>query len=270
MDPPFSSRLTLGSTASRSRTSPLICGMQCPLASNVAVVWWTPCLAVPAWKSDIKGALSIPVIIDYLRLCQATSAVTLQPQMKGNFKWRWTSNGDFTSRSAYQALFLAQSAVLGARELWKTKVPNNVVSSSGCAYTDASGRRRRSHGLQTNDDCYLCSQLPESLDHLLVQCSFSREIWFKTLRYLSLQRLTPLMEPAMVDWWLDSRKQLPKAKRKTFDSVVVLVVWRIWLHRNDLVFRHTNPNVSSLLALIRQDLDLWRPAKILSPDALPP
>jgi hypothetical protein len=33
-----------------------------------------------------------------------------------------------------------------------------------------------------------------------------------------------------------ARKQVAKRRRKAFDSLAVLVVWSIWLHRNDRAF----------------------------------
>lgn len=190
-----------------------------------------------AWRKDIKGALSIPVIIDYIRLCQATQGVTLQPQTVDVFIWRWMSNGEFTSSSAYEALFLGQSALPGARVLWKTRAPNKCrfflwLCLHGRVWT---ATRRRKHGIQDTDDCSLCFQLPETLDHLLMQCVFSREVWFKTLRKFGHQHLTPQMDSTLVIWWLSSRKRIPSTQRKTFDSIVCLVIWRIWLQRNECV-----------------------------------
>ncbi|OEL31369.1 hypothetical protein BAE44_0007612, partial [Dichanthelium oligosanthes] len=38
--------------------------------------------------------------------------------------WKWCPSGQYSCSSAYQALFLGQSALLGAKELWKVKAPN--------------------------------------------------------------------------------------------------------------------------------------------------
>jgi hypothetical protein len=40
----------------------------------------------------------------------------------------------------------------------------------------------------------------------------------------------------VVDWWLPSRKRLPKDRRKRFDTMFLLDAWLLWLERNARVF----------------------------------
>jgi hypothetical protein len=37
--------------------------------------------------------------------------------------------------------------------------------------------RRHRHGLQDHTCCILCDQEQESADHLLVACSYSKQVW---------------------------------------------------------------------------------------------
>jgi hypothetical protein len=66
----------------------------------------------------------------------------------------------------------------GAKELWKARAPNKcrffvwLVLHGRCWTSD----RLFKHGLQSYRDCTLCSQGPEDLNHLLLTCSFSREV----------------------------------------------------------------------------------------------
>lgn len=72
-----------------------------------------------AWLKDVTGALMIPVLIDYVQIRLRTDQVLLQPDVDDTFAWRWTGSRNFTVVSANQALFFGQTAVLGAKELWK-------------------------------------------------------------------------------------------------------------------------------------------------------
>lgn len=47
-----------------------------------------------------------------------------------------------------------------------------------------------------------------------------------------------------MDWWLRSRKRVPKPGRKAFHSLVVLIVWSVWLERNARVFRNQSLSVT--------------------------
>jgi hypothetical protein len=44
--------------------------------------------------------------------------------------------------------------------------------------------RRQRHGLQADDHCYLCDQEPGTIDHIIISCSFSRQIWWNILEAL--------------------------------------------------------------------------------------
>jgi hypothetical protein len=45
------------------------------------------------WVSDIRGALTVGVIVDYLHLRNALQEVVLQPGMSDRHFWRFASNG---------------------------------------------------------------------------------------------------------------------------------------------------------------------------------
>ena len=81
--------------------------------------------------------------------------------------------------------------------------------------------RRKRHNLQDTDTCVLCAQESETIAHLLVGCSFSREVWYRVLLRLRWYVLTPDHRYFdLADWWNASRKKLQKAERKCFDSLV--------------------------------------------------
>jgi hypothetical protein len=48
----------------------------------------------------------------------------------------------------------------------------------------------------------------------------------------------PGPEDSLAVWWTSTRKRIPRDRRKAFDMVVILVVWCIWLERNNRVFRN--------------------------------
>jgi hypothetical protein len=114
-----------------------------------------------------------------------------------------------------------------------------------------TAERQRRHGLQDDDDCAFCSQLAESIGHLVVGCPFSREVCFKCFRRIGWHGMAPT---ARVDgfalWWLRTRKWLRRDHRKCFDSIVILVAWKLWLQRNVRIS-------TRLVYEITQDFELW-------------
>jgi hypothetical protein len=95
--------------------------------------------------------------------------------------------------------------------------------------------RLHRHGLKDSDSCALCAQAVETLDHLLVDCVFSRETWFRTLGHILLPQLAPDRLMSLAAWWCSARKSVVKTRRQGFDAFVWLVAWSIWRERNRCV-----------------------------------
>lgn len=216
------------------------------------------------WLSHITGALTVPVLHDYIRMRHLVDQVQLS-DLLDMFAWRWIWAGQYSSQSAYSALHLGQTALAGAKELWKTRAPNKsrffiwLVLHGKCWTSD----RLQRHGLQNHRPCALCSQEVETADHLLTSCVYSREIWYRLLRSLGWQMLTPTRTDNTIDWWLRSRKRLGKDERRSFDTIFLLVSWLLWLERNARVFRGTKRTPARLGVEIVDELRQWHHAGLL-------
>jgi hypothetical protein len=96
------------------------------------------------------------------------------------------------------------------------------------------------------------------MQHILLQCVFAREVWFHTLSLIGLQCLTPgTAESSFQDWWHRSGTKIQKAQKKGFNSVVILVAWWLWKHRNSCVFDGATPDISKITQDIRDDAKMW-------------
>jgi hypothetical protein len=77
-------------------------------------------LGVNGWTSDIAGALTVLTILQYLEDHQCIDLIQLSAGEPDRFIWRWTWFGQFSSKSAYMTMFVGESTILGAKELWRT------------------------------------------------------------------------------------------------------------------------------------------------------
>ncbi|OEL21341.1 hypothetical protein BAE44_0017640, partial [Dichanthelium oligosanthes] len=59
------------------------------------------------------------------------------------------------------------------------------------------------------------------------------------------------------DRWLLSCKSVPKARRKAFDSLCLLLARMLWLERNCRVFRNLSRLPGPLLDVISDHAALW-------------
>jgi hypothetical protein len=74
--------------------------------------------------------------------------------------------------------------------------------------------RRRRHGLQDSYTCIICNQAVETMDHIILGCVFSKEVWSACLRSFRLHDLVLIQEGDIMVWWTDSRRRLPKPIRQ--------------------------------------------------------
>jgi hypothetical protein len=121
------------------------------------------------------------------------------------------------------------SRPLGAKQLWKTVAPPRVkfflwLVMRGRCWT---AHRRWRHGPQESNTCIICDQAVETKDHIILGCVFSSEVWASCLRRFRLQDRVLVQESDIMQWWMDSRRCLPKSIRHGFNSLFFLVGWTL-------------------------------------------
>jgi len=106
--------------------------------------------------------------------------------------------------------------------------------------------------------CVLCSQLSETIDHLLICCPFSREIWFKVLQWMGWEDFAPSTHfDSLADWWVFARKGISKEGRRCFDSLLVLTCWLLWKERNNRIFDRRVQTIDDVLARVADEVSAW-------------
>lgn len=145
-----------------------------------------------SWLRDIRGALTVQVLLDYIRVWSLVDEVILVPGVQDRMCWLWTSDQLYSAASAYGAMFVRSSRTHSARQLWKTSAPPKVkfffwLVLHGRCWTAA---RRWRHGIQDSDECIFCDQAAETIERILLGCVYSREVWSVILDKLHLQYIS--------------------------------------------------------------------------------
>lgn len=130
-----------------------------------------------------------------------------------------------------------------------------LASLNWCWTADRLARR----GLDHPDQCSLCDQEDKTVQHLLVSCVFSRDIWYQVLSLVGLQRFTPRHnDEVFQNWWRTVETRVPKQQRAGFNSLVILLVaWWMWKHRNACVFYGTSPSTQRTIQDIKDEATMW-------------
>lgn len=117
------------------------------------------------------------------------------------FIWRWSVGGTYSASTAYRAFFVGMSSLRGAKELWRVKAPVRTKFFFWLALHQRlwTADRRRRHNLQDNGDCALCDQMSETVDHLLLGCVYSWEVWVRILSPIALIVVLPASSARIED-----------------------------------------------------------------------
>ncbi|WVZ89347.1 hypothetical protein U9M48_035768 [Paspalum notatum var. saurae] len=212
------------------------------------------------WVTDIRGALTVQVLVEYLRIWELVDEVSLQPGVPDQFHWTFTQSGHYSCQSAYQAFFLGGINFGPWKRVWKSWAPLRckffmwLALKNRCWTADRLAKR----GLPHPHTCPLCDQEQETMQHLLISCVFSREVWTLVFSNLWLHDLIPQLDgKSFSGWWSGAIKRAPKEVKKGLNSLIILVPWEIWKHRNDCVFEGCSPSVSMACHNIVQEGNLW-------------
>jgi len=212
------------------------------------------------WIRDISGALTVQVLLDYLQIWDRTRSIQLTENQPDMICWKLTSDKIFSTSSAYLAFFIEQHPIEGAKLLRKARAPAKCKFFIWLVLHDRcwTAARRKKLGLQDDESCVLCAQLPETIDHLLTTCPFSREVWFKVLCKVGWERVMPNTHTySLASWWSEAGKQLPKVDRRGFDSLVILVSWLPWKERNDRTFDRRVRMVDEVVLSVCVEVVAW-------------
>ncbi|WVZ56128.1 hypothetical protein U9M48_006704 [Paspalum notatum var. saurae] len=209
-----------------------------------------------SWVADIRGALTVQVLVEYLAIWDLVDGLELRADVPDQHHWKLSSSGCYSSKSAYDALFVGTIKFSSWKRIWKSWAPPNckffiwLAILNRCWTSDRLAKR----GLS----CPLCDQADESIQHILMQCVVARELWFQVLQKINLHAVSPPEASSrLTSWWSQSSRALPKDARKGFNSLVILVSWELWKHRNACVFEGVRPDVQAVLFAIVSEGQLW-------------
>ena len=125
------------------------------------------------------------------------------------------ASGQYTSKSAYEALFIGATSFGPWERIWKSWAPGKCqlflwIAARNRRWTTVRLARK---SLPYPAACPLCEQVQETIDHLLVACVFSRKVWFKVLQQFNLQILATQTNPSsfggqlqVLEWRARSKK----------------------------------------------------------------
>ncbi|CAM0949475.1 unnamed protein product [Alopecurus aequalis] len=213
-----------------------------------------------AWVRAIKPRPSLPAIVDFLELWPMVRTTTLWAEEEDSVTWRASANGAYSAKTAYNLFFLGRRELPCMKELWTAGAPLKHKMHMWLLLKNRlwTADRLASRGLQHPPCCPLCCQEAETAEHLVLQCSFSREVWYHMLLPHRLHRFTPAPDAELSSWWPPISAAVARQNRKELNALIILVARELWLERNGRVFDKVDVLPMELCRRIKAQFELWK------------
>lgn len=137
-----------------------------------------------SWMRHLRGHLSVVAILQFLELWAIIFGRALA---MGLDRWmcNWTSSGSHSTKSMYELTFGRCTGCGWAYWIWTPWALLNftfswLVMHTRCSSWDRLAKRDLLH--QATFPLY--EQHAEIIEHLLLRCSYAREIWFQILFWI--------------------------------------------------------------------------------------
>ena len=107
--------------------------------------------------------------------------------------------------------------------------------------------------------CTFCSSQPESIDHLLLGCSRSRNIWLSLTTELAVTIGTTQSFRMFYEWWM-SRRFANKVRKKLHILSFFAITWSLWTKRNMMIFKNQEFDHGTMVSIIKWRIAMWSKA----------
>ena len=152
--------------------------------------------------------------------------------------WRWTADGNYNAKSAYNVQFTGAFSNFSANSIWKAEAEGKHKFFAWllvqCKILTADKLAARQW--PCNQICVLCNQEQETAAHLILHCSFALSVWQKMQIWTQQLVQMPIGYSEIIDWWQKELEQLPKKTRRTKAAFMMYGAWNIWKERNRRIF----------------------------------
>lgn len=150
-------------------------------------------------------------------------------------------------------------------KVWTIKVDGKIQFFSWLLLQNRlwTADRLAARGWPHNAVCSLCDQSPESAAHLMLGCSFTKEIWHLLFSQWPKMARAAGESSSLRSWWRKVTSGLRSVTKSKEMALAAYVVRHIWNERNLRVFQQKERTAVALCSFIRDSFSLLLEAKEL-------
>jgi hypothetical protein len=179
------------------------------------------------WLADISGTLTVEGCVQCLRLWEDIDRVQRDETVPDAFSWTGAASGCYSPKDTYKMLCQGGTVFTMHAPLWKSYAPLKckIFGWLALRYRLWTSNRRFRHGLAENTyACFFCDQEEDTVDHILVQCPYARQVWFGCLLAAGINVVEPRSDNTWESWWAAARGFISSRSRRGFDTLAILIV----------------------------------------------
>jgi hypothetical protein len=145
--------------------------------------------------------------------------------------WKLEGRGKFSVKSTYNALTCFEGGS-SFKYIWKGNIPAKIkiflwlVANNAVLIKDSLIKRQ----WRGDSTCYFC-HLPETVNHLLFNCSVTKVVWATVATCLGASNIPTSFDQR----WKWCERWIPKGKQ-CYGVGIAAVYWSIWKMRNRTCF----------------------------------
>uniref|UniRef100_A0A2N9EFL4 Reverse transcriptase domain-containing protein n=1 Tax=Fagus sylvatica TaxID=28930 RepID=A0A2N9EFL4_FAGSY len=172
--------------------------------------------------------------------------------------WKPARTKGFQVKSFYTHLTSPGLGFFPWKSIWKAKVPPRVTffvwtAALGKILTADNLRRR---GIPVVSWCCMCKADGETVDHLLLHCSYAKELWDMVFGLFGIQWVMPKRVIELLYCWIGSVGR----NSVIWKAIPHCIMWCLWQERNARTFEDCELSVVDLKLHFYRSLLEWMSA----------
>jgi len=213
------------------------------------------------WMHKLARKITSPIHIEeFVSLWIRIQDVHLQQGIQDTITWRWTNDGNYSTRSAYRIQFRGSLLHFGTDLIWKAHVENRCKIFAWILVQDKilTAQNLQKRGWPHQQQCVMCNGPLETSLHLCLICPFAKAVWNQILtweNFTQIQQQQNANPTHIKSWWEDVAAKAPRAERRRLNGVAIYTFWNIWKERNRRIFDNRSETVPQVAARIKEDIE---------------
>jgi hypothetical protein len=204
------------------------------------------------WIRNLRQVNTKALMDEFILLFTALNDVILTEE-RDTIAWKWTRTRQYSVVSAYDIQILGAFPKFKASSIWKAK------TKAKCRFfawlTIWKKVPTADNLLKKNwpcgPMCPLCFCMPETNDHLLMECNFTEAVWDKVASDCHLHpTIIPFQKGDIKDWVSSISRAGSKAEQQEYAGIMLFFWWFIWKERDQRIFylkECSGPQVANLI-----------------------